>query len=263
MTTTNETPIQKIEADVKDVYTFTKSHLILVACLFLAIVGLVYQFDSRRADRANAKTEVAMQQAKDAQAAAQAAIAQTAQINAQDQAKEQAADQRVAQLQIEIDSLTKAIAANNAALVVQQKTDATMPPTQLSAHWSDVVKIPNSVQPQPNGNYVVTQPAAVATVQALDSIPTLTVNNADLSKQVADQVEQLAQDQTIISLKTQQIATDQSSCTAQLVAKDAVIKSDTDEIANVKAQAKKKSLKYFLLGGFVVEAVKIVITKSF
>jgi hypothetical protein len=86
--------------------------------------------------------------------------------------------QQLAQMQAENAAntarLEAEIANSKQKVIIQQKKDAALPPTELSAKWADQVNTPRAnITPQPNGTIAVTVDAAHATVNELDKIPGL------------------------------------------------------------------------------------------
>jgi hypothetical protein len=138
------------------------------------------------------------------------------------------------------------------ALAARQKTDATLPPTELVARWNAL--IPAQVTVTPNG---VTLPSvgAVATVQELEKVPVLT-------KQLANETQIVGDDAALLTQRSTQIDT-LNTLVAGLQTKavdDA--KVCQEQIAVVKADAAKSKRRWFI-GGFVTGlslrgAVKII-----
>lgn len=264
-------PINTIEKDVKAIYTFTKSHIVLTVALAASLLFGIYTFDSKRAQEADTRAAIAQIQAQDAEKRATQADSANKQFQADAAQKEQAADTRVMQLQTEVDSLAKAMAARNVALGQQQKTDLTLPPTELGNRWSSLLKLApgtvvykdakSGVDPNVTA-FLVSPAAAVTTVQALESVPVLTQNVADLTKTVSDKNLQLTEKDTIITLKSAENGSNMAACELKVAAKELDIKAKDAVITQVKADARKKSLKYLLLGGILVEAIKMGLTHS-
>jgi len=128
-----------------------------------------------------------------------------------------------------------------AALAARQKTDATLPPTELVARWNALV--PAGATVSPNGVNVPSN-GAVTTVQELEKVPVLTQQLANETKIVGDDAALLvSRDAQVATLDTQ-IAGLNTKMTL-----DAKVCSD--QIAVVKAEAAKSKRKWFI-GGVVV-----------
>jgi hypothetical protein len=111
------------------------------------------------------------------------------QIATQEQ-KTQALETQIAQMQTQYTALTQtltaAIAAQKQVVVVQQKKDDAMPPTELAQRWSDLIKAPvGSIAPQPNGTLAVSTDASHTTVDALETIPELKFEAQSLNTQLS------------------------------------------------------------------------------
>ena len=174
-----------------------------------------------------AQTIAAVQSQKDAAIAAQVAEDSAAFTALQ------------AKMQAQATALEQANIALATALTRQQKTDATLPPTDLVARWNALVPSAN-VTVSTNGE-TLPNSGAVATVQQLEIIPvqqqeltneqTLVANGNALAvaqtKQVTDLTDQVA------GLKLQSVD-DAKVCQAQ--------------IAVVKADARRSKRRWFIAG---------------
>ena len=176
---------------------------------------------------------------KQAQVIAAQEASKNAAIAAQVASDKAAFDALQTKLQAEDAALVQANVALATALTKQQKTDATLPPTDLVARWNALVP-QAAASVTPNG---VTLPntGAVATVQQLEIIPvqqeeitneqTLVANGNALAvaqtKQVTDLTDQVA------GLKLQSVD-DAKVCQAQ--------------IAVVKADARRSKRRWFIAG---------------
>jgi hypothetical protein len=128
--------------------------------------------------------------------------------------------------------------ALTAALTARQKTDATLPPTELVARWNTLV--PAGATVSPNG-VNVTSNGAVTTVQELEKVPVLTQELANETKIVGDDAALLvARDAQVVTLDTQ-VAGLNTKATL-----DAKVYSDT--IKTVKDDAAKSKRKWFTAG---------------
>lgn len=171
----------------------------------------------------------------------------------------------VKQMQLAYQQLAQQIASRNqTAVIAQQKEDAatatqqtadkTLPPPELAARWTTLLKVlPETVQPS-GSVYSVTPETATATVVQLESIPQLQ-SDLDFQKTMTESNGKLSdsEENIVKTLNSQvdglnvQIADESKACVAQ--------------VAAVKAQARKSKLHWFEIGvgvGFIArEAIKI------
>lgn len=139
----------------------------------------------------------------------------------------------------EIASLTAAQASRDKVVIVQQKADAAMQPTQLASRWEALVG-DSGVQATPSG-YSVSDSVALTTVEYLEQVPVLKADLTDeqsktaaLQKDVASANDLIGQGKTVINGLQLQLVDKDKACTAQL---------------NVeKAKARKGKLKAFGIG---------------
>lgn len=145
----------------------------------------------------------------------------------------------------EIASLTAAQASRDKVVVVQQKADAALPPSELALRWQGLVG-DSGVQAVAAG-FEVSPTAAIDTVQNLEQVPVLKADLADeqsktsaLTKDVEDANALIGQGKIVVNGLQLQL-TDQ-------------IKTDTLVLNAEKAKARKGKLKAFLYGfgaGFI------------
>jgi hypothetical protein len=185
------------------------------------------------------------------QAAQNAVLAKQAQDDA---AKLQAL---TAQLEAQNQQLANANTQLAAALSKQQKTDATLPPTDLANRWAQLT--PNmpaaGVTPQTDGTMKVTQAAAVATTQQLEQVPVLKqeLDNETTAKNNDDQLLS-ASNKNIFDLNAQvgglqkQITDNDKVC-------QAAIKVEKDN-------ARKGKRKWFIIGYIAGFASKVFLTSK-
>ena len=183
------------------------------------------------ADLAQAKTELTDYQA---------ALAQSTQQNA---------------------ALAAVIANRTQTVVVQQKADAALPPTQLATRWQGLVK-DNGVSASANG-YTVTPNAAINTVDQLEEVPVLQQNLADETTKTGNLQTDINSANTVISQDKTVVIGLQTELTDQ----NNVCKS---EIGSLQTELKKQKLvgiwakiKWFGAGfvsgfttGFVTAVIK-------
>jgi hypothetical protein len=152
--------------------------------------------------------------------------------------------------------LTNANVALANALTKQQKTDASLPPTDLALRWQQIVPTlpPDSVKVATTGEMDVTQAGAVATVQQLEKVPVL-------QQQLDNETAQKNNDDSLIAQQNKSLFDFGGQVTGlnnqivglnkQIVDNSAVCQ---DQIKVVKDQAAKSKRRWFIIGfisGFV------------
>jgi hypothetical protein len=188
---------------------------------------------------------------KQAQVVAQAQAAANAQLA--DQVKQDKEQLQVLtdKLQAQNQQLTNANIALASALSKQQKTDATLPPSDLAQRWAQIT--PNmpagGVTVAPDNTMKVTQAGAVATVQELEKVPVLTQQLANETTEKTNDDQLIAKQNTSIFDLNAQVGGLQK----QLVDNDKVCQA---QIKVVKDEARKSKRKWFITGfitGFVAK----------
>ena len=220
--------------------------------LLVAVAGVVLWFGIGRVDSLIARHDNANLQ--QAQVVAQAQADKTAAIAEQ-----------VAQQSAQYQALADKVQAQNAALVQantelatalakQQRTDASLPPTELVNRWSTLV--PQAKPTVTPSGVALDTPSAVATIQALEAVPVLTA-------QVSNTQKELDNAQSLVTAEGQQVTTlntEVGSLRTQLGDNQAVCQA---QIAVVRAEARKGKRRWFLVGfvtGFVSRQVIKVYT---
>ena len=211
--------------------------------LLVAVAGVVLWFGIGRVDSLIARHDNANLQ--QAQVVAQAQADKTAAI-AEQVAQQSAQYQALAdKVQVQNAALVQANTELATALAKQQRTDASLPPTELVNRWSTLVPQAKPVV-TPSGVALDT-PSAVATVQALEAVPVLTA-------QVSNTQKELDNAQSLVTAEGQQVATlntEVGSLRTQLGDNQAVCQA---QIAVVRAEARKSKRRWFYAGvvvGFV------------
>lgn len=179
------------------------------------------------------------------------AATQQAQIVAQvQQDKNDATAKLIAQHDADTAALTAKIDARDAqlqqlqvtlvtALAKQQRTDKTLTPTELTTRWNALV--PEASATVTATGVVVPEAGATATVVELEKAPVL-------QQQLTAQTEELSNAQSLLVAEGQQV-TDRDSLITGLRAKSVDdAKVCTDQIATVKAEARKSKRRWFLVG---------------
>lgn len=190
-----------------------------------------------------------LQQAQVVADAQKAANVQLAQQVQEDKAALQALTDKVtAQNQ----QLTNANIALATALSKQQKTDASLPPSDLAQRWAQITpSMPaGGVTVAADNSMKVTQAGAVATVQELEKVPVLTqqLTNVTTEKTNDDQVI-TKQNQSIFNLNSQV-----GGLQKQIVDNDKVCQA---AIKVEKDNARKGKRRWFIIGfitGFASKA---------
>ena len=180
-----------------------------------------------------------------------------AKVVAQSQADKTAAlaaqvEQQSAQYQAlatKLDAQNAALVAANTqlatALAQRQKTDASLPPTELANRWA--VLVPQAKPTVTATGLAVDTPGAVATVQQLEQVPVL-------SAQLGNERTQLESTQKLLGLsqnETTTLSSEVSSLRVQIKDNQTVC---NQQIAVVKAEARRSKRRWFIIGfvsGFV------------
>ena len=197
------------------------------------------------------------EQLQQAQIVADAQKAQNAQL-----AQQVAAD--AAQLKELSDKLTaqnqqlaNANTALASALINRQKTDATLPPTDLANRWMQLVPDmpPGGVKVATTGEFDVTPAASVATTQQLEKVPVLT-------EQLKNETTAKENDDKIITQQTTSIF----DLNGQVTGLNKLI-VDNDKVCQAaikveKDNARKGKRKWFIIGYIAGFASKVFLTSK-
>jgi hypothetical protein len=214
------------------VFLLAHERLVLAVIAGLVLWFAIGKVDTLIANHDNANLQQAKVVAQVQQEKNTALAAQVAQQAAQ---YKELADK----VQTQNAQLEQANVALVAALTKQQKVDATLPPSELVARWNTLVPQAGATV-TPNG---VTLPSvgAVATVQQLELVP---VQQQEL---VAAQAE-VKNDLGLISAGNADIATLNLRIDGLNLQLGDNAKVCQDQIAVFKAEARKKSRRWFLIG---------------
>lgn len=225
--------------------TYIKSHENL---LLVALLGLSLWFAIGRYDKLTANHDASV--LKQTLVVAQAQADKNAALAVQ--ATEQAAQYKALsdKIQAQDAALIQANATLATALTAQQHKDATLPPTELVQRLNTLVPsagatvTPNGVTPS---GVVLPEAGAVATVQALESVPVL-------STQLENERTQLGNTQSLLTASTQQVTTLESQVSGlNLSLKDNQAVCN-QQITVIKAEARRSKRRWFYVGvvvGFV------------
>lgn len=184
-----------------------------------------------------------------------AQLASQVQVNEAVAASNAALAQKNAELAAQYQALLAASQKQIAALIAQTKqqqaVDATLAPDALAARWDTLLNEADQIHPISGGGYAVSQTAALATTQALETIPTLNAQIESDGELLSAQTGLLkGDDDQIAGLNTQvkglqaQTVLDVATCNAQV----SKVKAD-DAVALHKSRK-----KWFIAGvitGFV------------
>jgi hypothetical protein len=241
------TPAVPIATQLHPISAYLKAHERLVlagiaAVLLWFAVGHVENIIARH-DEAN------LNQAK---VVAQSQADKTAAIAAQvtQQAEEYKA--LAAQVAAQNAQLEAANVALSNALIKQQHTDATLPPSDLVARWNTLV--PQAKPTVTATGIAVDTPSAIATVQALEQVPVL-------SAQVANQSKELSNAQALVTAEGDQVKTlntEVGSLNLQLADNQKVC----DARVKVVTDAARKSKRRWLYAGMVLGFIGRQLIKS-
>jgi hypothetical protein len=169
-------------------------------------------------------------------------LAQAKVTAAVQQEKNDALAKQIAQQAAEYKALADKVNAQNAALeqanvnlanalIKQQRTDASLPPSELANRWT--VLVPQAKPVVTPTGIAVDTPSAVATVQALEETPALRAQLSNertqlenAQKLIVDEGTQIATLNTLVTGKDALLADDAKVCAARVkVVKDAAAKS--------------------------------------
>lgn len=221
-------------------------HLVLVGLLVGALLIGVYLFEAKRAEVAEAKSEIAAEVLKKAQA--DAVVSAQANVVLQEQAKETEAALAAANTQLA--AANQQLQAANQQLLnkllAQQKTDAQLPPSGQAQRWQQLVPSA-TVTATPTG-FTVDPVGGLATVQALEEIPTDRQELANLNNIITDDEKTILNDEK--ALDTEKVAhiSDLDNDKKQLIASQDGTKKVQADFNAYKKKARKNYLKAFGLG---------------
>jgi len=236
MSTTPATPATPVTTQLHPISVYLKEHERIV---LVFIAGLVLWFGIGKVDSLIARHDNAnLQQAQvAAQANAKHDEALTQQV-AQDKAAYTALNEQVMARDAQLQQIQAQLVA---ALANRQAADKVLPPTDLVERWNVLVPAANATV-TPNG-VTLPEQGAVATVVELEKVPVLT-------QQVANGNEELSNAQKLVAAEGQQV-TDRDTLIAGLRTQSvADARVCTEQIATVKAEARKSKRRWFVIGYF-------------
>lgn len=145
-------------------------------------------------------------------------------------------------------TLSSAIANRDKTVVIQQATDAKMPPSQLATRWQGLIA-DSGVQPSTTG-YVLTDSAGLATVEKLEQLPVLQQDIKDEQTKETNLQNDVNKANDLIDKGKTVVVGLQSQITDQS-------KADAATLAATKAAANRGKIKSFFIGfgiGFIAGA---------
>lgn len=210
-----------VQSDIKNAITFGVSHLVLLGLLLISVACGIYEFDSRRADRADAKTQVAE--------------STLANATAQSGRDEAAFHQVLNALTVQNAALTQAISQRESQLAAQKQIDST-------ASIDDTAKrLGGSVIDARNIDLPLD--TARGLVSSLDILAATSADLVDETKTAANLQAELDSEATVVIDLRTQLDDSAKACAAQ--------------VASVKAKARKSKFKWFLGGAATAGAIAL------
>lgn len=227
--TTPDSITQKVSAD----FSWLTHHLVMLAIVGVLVFAGVYGIESviARHDHDNAVEK---------QTIAQTLAQQNQTFQAQTQTQINALVQQNAALSQQVGALATAITSRDSQLRAQQNQVPALTPDQLSVEWQKGIKNAGNIKPI-LGGYQIDQAAAVASVQAIESVPVLRMDITDLQKSNLSLQSELNNDAAVLIMEKKSHLSDNASNQALIDAQNAKIK-------DITAQCRKSKLKWFGLG---------------
>jgi biopolymer transport protein ExbD len=239
-------PLTKVEGEAKKIFSFTLSHLVLIVILVGVVIFAFYLWSDRVAVKADAKSALSEEMAKDADKRAEMTQMQNLQLQEQlmEESNVRQAD-RAAQLQFQqsiIDQLKE-----------QQTKVVTLAPSDLAILHGQLVGLPG---PTVQGDaFLSTLPLEQKTVQMLEEIPAL-------NSQLTSKDKSLADADVVIKNTQDQLTSEKGTRASDAVACIADKKSLNDQIAQIKADARKSKFKWAFGGAVILEILRIAFTRQ-
>ena len=219
--------------------SWLKAHeklLIVLMILLASSWGFSKYADLRVAQteaRANS-AEQALTQAKTQDAQNRATVAQVTQQYAA----------IVQSLQAQNASLSASLAQRQVSLAVQQRTDASLPLADLANRLKTLGNAPEGSVSVSGSQVTLTQPGAISVTTTLEQVPVLQQDLKDETTIAANGQAELAQANVVITEQTKQVTGLKLTITDEE-------KACTTQVAAVKAEGRKNSIKWFRRGVLV------------
>ena len=236
--------------EVKEVKSWLQKHerliivfMVLVTAIHLGLwtLNTIASYDSTRA----AIAESALQQAQQTKIQADVTAAKDAAILAQVQSQYQAMLQTA---QAQNAALQETLTERDKALAQQKGTDASLPLSGLAGRIGMLANAPLGSISVDQTHVLLTQSAALATAQALESVPVLQKDLVDETQIAANTAKELSGAQGVIMAQSGQITDLKTAVADDKVVLQRQVDADKKELTAVKAKARKSKIKAFFYG---------------
>jgi hypothetical protein len=254
--------IQVIEADVKKAlqWIVTPAHLILIGLLAVSIAVGVYFHDAHKSAVADAKVAVAQEREK--AAVEKAAISDKA--NAAIQANNKTTQDQLAaantQLIAAYGQLAQAARARQQVTQQQQARNATLDPVAKAQRMVSLVPA-GTVTPVPTG-FILDPNEMLGVLNQLERVPQQAQDILGLQQGVDNLSKQLDNKEAALNSEVVAHLSDNNTCKDDKAALQGKIETANAEIGKLKADAKRNRWRHLLLGGILLEGIRIAIFKT-
>lgn len=239
--TTPVTPAVPSEIAKIEGFIFDKTHLILAVVLIAALLSGVYLFESKRADAAEAKAEIATQVLKVAQKVAEDSAVQNAVQQTQSKALEEQmaeANTRLATANAQLQAANKQLAT---ALAAQQKNDATLTPPAQAQRWEQLV--PTAKVIVTSTGFAVDPQGGLDTLQALEELPFDRQLITNLNKTITNDEATIVNDAVSLAVEKKAHQSDNDNNLKQLTATNDATKKVQGDFDTYKTKAHRNFFK--------------------
>ena len=237
-------------SEVQVVETWLQKHerLLIVALVLLAGSWGLNHYLNNAAAKAETRAQVAEQALVVSNQAYSEAKAQSARNDAAEAQVAQQYQAMISALTAQNASLAAAAAARGTALAQEQNKNKSLPLPELAKKWQTLENLQDSDLTASEAGITVSPTGAVATVNALESVPVLTSDLKDETLIAQNLQTELDKAIQLSAAQSAQVA----SLTAQIVAENKVLAdtkdADAKELSAVKADARKSKWKFFKFG---------------
>jgi hypothetical protein len=222
------------------------AHITLIILLVIASLGITYVWESKRADVAEAKAQIATQVAEAAKEASASSAIQNAANQEAAKATEAAMAAANAQLVTANQQLIKANTQLTTQLATQQKTDATLPPSAQAARIMQLE--PKATVAPISGGFTIDSPGGTAILQDLEEIPFDRQKILNFQAEVANDEETITNDLVSLNAEKSAHASDVSNDQKKLAAAQDDLKKVTDDFTAYKHKARRNYIRAFFIG---------------
>lgn len=215
-------------------------HLLIAALVAVVVLGSVWKVLAHMDGKAHDEVTLAQQTLKEDLEKAKLQAFATA-------SDKQALQGQLNALAASNDALRRDLATLRSQLANQRQANDAMAPSDLSAHWGELINMPGQIQPAPGG-FNVTLAAGHATVNQLEEIPVLKAEKQKLVDNSAEKDKTLAQAKKTLESTEVELAT----CKKTVKDADDLCKK---QVAEVKASGRKRNLVVAVLaaiGGVLI-----------